>query len=324
MDIANDFDFSKSYVIKPPKEADLFANVANRRMIRLYIDSRDRNLSSDPTPASYTITLDEDIPDVVMVELVDVRIPFINQLVNQSRNTLSLQIGSSRFDAILPTGTYLAPDMATVLQSVLSNVTGENFAVIYDPLTDRFTISANMPFVLVNNGGSKPYGPQYTDVRRAPDGSRQEVKSGQSSETYATKTIGRILGFGPSRYMSIETSPGVYSITSPYCKDFSNAEPIYMFIEAMNVNTSTNDKANKSFAILYRDGETCRCITSDSMFRKNFTPPMAKLSRIRVCFKDYYGNPVDFQNREHSFQLMITSLRQNRNYQSFMTGGAPP
>ena len=324
MDLAQDFDFTKSYIIKPPKEADLYSNVNNRRTTRLYIDSRDRNLSFDQSPASYTITLDEDIPDVVMVELVDVRIPFVSQLVDATRNRLKIRIGSTTHDVIVPSGNYTESAMASLLQSIISTATGTGFQVLYDGATDKFTLSATTPFVLLNNGGVKPYGPQYTDVRRAQDGSRQEVRSGQSSSSYPDKSLGRILGFGPVDYASSSVSPGVHTLTAPFSKDFTNSEPIYMFLEAITVNTSINDKVNKSFAILYRDGDTCRCITSDSMFRKSFIPPLAKLSRIRVCFKDYFGNTVDFQNREHSFQLLITSLRQNRNYQSFMTAGAPP
>lgn len=314
------YDFSGTHIIKPPREADAKSQTENRRVTRLYIDSRDRNASIHPSPSCYSVPLDEDVFDVVSVDLVDARIPFVDRNVSFAKDTLHVQTNGAVFTASIPTGKYDGPALAAVLQASLIATTGAPaFRVAWDATQHRFSFSADRAFSIMCASLPRPYGPQYIDKVVREDGSVEEVRTGQTTVGYPDRSIGQTLGFGRATYPASGDGTGGYVLHAPYVANLDAAEPIFMFMDAMSVNSSINDRVNKCFAILFKDGDVCKSASIESVFRKTFWPPLAKLSQIRVAFKDYTGAPADFQNREHNFQLLVTSLRQNRGYQSFMT-----
>lgn len=318
--IMNNYDFGAGFVIRPPKEADLAANTDNRRTTRLYIDSRDRNTVQDSSPNAYTVTLDEDINDVVSVELINSNIPSVPQNVGPSSSVLHVNADGSLYSLAVPFGNYDISQLATQLQTQLTSTIGTQFNVAADQQANKLTFTSGVPFTFLCASTPVPYGPQWFEKVLNPDGSKTERRNGASTVMYAPNSIARVIGFGRDTYTA-QASNASYTLTSPFQVDLVSLEPIFMFIDMMSVNTSVNDRVNKSFAVLSKS-DSCKCETADIMFKKTFMPPLAKLSKIRVCFKDYYGNAIDFQNRDHNFQLLVTSLRNNRNYQSFLTSHA--
>jgi hypothetical protein len=47
---------------------------------------------------------------------------------------------------------------------------------------------------------------------------------------------------------------------------------------------------------------------------KIFSPPIPRLTKLVITFLDRYGNPYDFCNMEHRFEILVKSHKQARKY----------
>ena len=284
-DTLDAFDFSATALIRPPKEAVYEpGGTGNVRKTRLYIDSRDRDPRLEPDPATYSVALEEPVYDVVGFELLDARIPFgAARLVGPRNDRFVLVAGGSRTDVVVPHGDYAgAPEIAAAITAALPPTVWAS----HDPVPDVFVFASASPFSL-----------EFGEAASGP-------------------TIGRLLGFTPGTHSS--TADGV--LRAPYRRpSFASlkTEPVFMHVESMTSISSASTHVNKCFAVLTPDN-TSLCSHPENAFRKTFWPPLARVAKLRVRFRDFHGNPCDFQNQDNSFQVMLTSLRNNRSYQSFI------
>ena len=86
-----------------------------------------------------------------------------------------------------------------------------------------------------------------------------------------------------------------------------------MSIEQFDLLKSIDRDLNKSFAMIPKMYQNLS-IADSAKYKKNFSPPIPKLAKLRIKFFDRFGNPYDFQNVDHRFELLITSAKQRRKY----------
>lgn len=298
------FDFEKSAVIRPPMKDGLHVvEKENKRYTRMVIDSRDRDTTLFPSPSKYEIQLDEEIEDVLAGELISAQVPFSSYLINQNNHRFVLTYDGGVASGVVEveTGDYTPVALAEELTAALTNLvqaagvtTVAPFEVVHDTRKDNFIVRAKAPFSL--------------DFRPSTCGA--DCRS----------TVGRVLGFENKLYNSTAwsaappaTSGYGHALQAPYRKDFSVLRYLVLEVAMFTVNTSIHAPVHKSFALIKPADYLNMGVLSKT--RKNFNPPVAKLARLSITFRDYDGNLYDFQNHEHQLEIMLESYKVTRRYQ---------
>jgi hypothetical protein len=294
----NDFDFSKTAVIKPPFQ-ELQNKEITRKFTRFVIDSRDRNMDLYPSPSQYEIELDDDIEEVTSAEIVLVDMPFPSYLINEHNNLMRVTVANVVHNIRVDVGDYNETALANALSSSLNAVsTGALFEIVYNPIKDNYNIWSNV---------------EVTLTFQAP---RQGVKPAQ----YLADTIGKVLGFSPKIYTStsgLGTSPTngyAYVIKAEYRKNFTDHRYVVLHMDQMNVNRSSNNVIMKSFALVHPRITNISYLSTMNRLTKTFNPPIARLYKLRLTFRDYYGNIYDFQNQDHRIEIMFESRKHIQRY----------
>jgi len=263
-------------VIKPPE-----FEYEENRYPRHVVDSKDRDVSVHPTPSAYNIPLQDDIEDIVIAELISCDVPFSGYLVNSYHNSFSFKFPSSSiYEVTLDDGDYSASELATEIQSKMNSVSS-GFSVSYISKIGKLVFSHTTSDFTISFAS----------------------KNAQS--------FAHVLGFSPQK---------TYTSTSRSLKTANKVNLEYykymvMYIDQFTSNKGSNDTVNNSFAVLY-ESQSTNNIRNDSNVLKKFTPPLARLQRLNISFYDRDGNPYDFNGVDHSFELLFTSFKQKRKYNS--------
>jgi hypothetical protein len=245
---------------------------------RVVVNSSDRNLSTFPTPAYYTIIFDESFIDVTSLTLIRAYFPLKAYQVTPYNNVITKLVDGQKVNFSIPVGDYPPEQLAGVLQDLLG------VSVDYDKNLDNFVFSsATTAFALV-----------FNDLDKLMDGDNN------NDVEYAPNSAARLLGFGPYTYTSVDGK-----IASPFRRNpDSHIKTAVISIEGADVNVSINNTFNRSYAII-GDGVDNRIENVDPVIKKTFNPPMGKLSRITIRIKDIYGNPYDCQNFDHRLEFVV-------------------
>lgn len=277
----NDMDYYQNAVIQPQKDPidnDTFCT-------RIIVDSRIRNKTLFPNQNSYEITFDDDINDVKNCRLLYIDIPMPQYLINSNFNTVYFSVASTNYEAIIPTGDYTASSLATAITTSMNTVVPGTFQVSYMSLLDNYVFNATVPFTLLFNDQSN--------------------------------SLAFLLGFSEKKnYVSI-SDPSTPSypnmIEAEYRRNFDYNNYIIMDIEQFDLLKSNDRDLNKSFAMIPKN-YTKMNIWDEQGIIKNFSPMIGRLAKIKIRFYDRYGNPYDFQNMDHRFELLFSSLKKRRKY----------
>lgn len=270
-------DIYKQHALIPPSQAD--RHIATKHT-RIVIDSKDRNTTYYPEPNCYEIKLDDDIEDVTSVQLLNIDLPLPNYLINKYFNTFQIIISpQGAIDVVLDNGNYSAIELAQHITTKLNMIPGisQTFEVLYDNKKDNYIFSSSSGFAL----------------------SFEEPNS-----------LDRLLGFKSKIYIT-NTSP--FQIASEYRRNFEYNNYVIMKIAQFDINKSSGNTLHRTFAVIgphYRQLN----ISDDPKIIKTFTPALARLASIRVSFVDRFGNPYDFQNMDHRFELLFTSHKTKIKY----------
>ena len=127
---------------------------------------------------------------------------------------------------------------------------------------------------------------------------------GDRAARYPANSSARILGFGPFTYASTELLQGVHQLTSPFRRDLSHTTTAILSISGADINVSIDGTLNRSFAVITSKGPYPSL--SERISTKTFNPPVGKLPRLHVEFRDVYGNAYDFQNQDHILEFVVT------------------
>jgi hypothetical protein len=269
------------------------------KVVRLVINSNERNKVLFTNPNSYEINLVDDIPYVTFVKLIASVFPFSSYTITTTNNLIHYTMANTAMVASIPIGDYTdGDDLASAVQAALqASVNGtQMFNVMYVSRTDNFVIQCTRSFTL--NFKGEAFVSQFNNN---PD------------FRYPVHSAGAVLGFGISSYASAPIGGGgVYqnAIQSPFRMNLKFFDDIIVNIELMNLNKSTSDSVNESFLVLSKNGENVTHYDSHHV-AKYFYPPVAKLNKIKVTITDMNGNLYDFQNQDHRMELMVETNIKN-------------
>lgn len=269
--------FWKNAVIPPPEmPTEVLKNV------RLVVDSKDRNSGLYPEQNAYEVKLPDEYNDVTTAKLINADIPLSMYMVNKYYDSFSVVVSNTTYTVSLEHGDYTTSSLVTALTDELNNLNIGVFSVTYDEKKDNFKFIGQYAFSLI-------------------------FGSNQNS-------IHALLGFAKGTYQSSQIANDNV-IRAPYRKNFNYNNCIIMYIDHFDTYHSSTTEMNKCFAILpfvYRNLN----IADVADITKVFSPPIPKLSKLMIKFFDRFGNPYDFQNTDHRFEIMLTSHKQARKYKS--------
>lgn len=274
----DDEDYYKHGVIKPP--SDFFGD--NQRITRIVVDSRVRDVSLFPNQCDYDVYFEDDINDIVSAQLVYVDVPFSNYLINTYFNRFIISYGGTDYTIILDKGDYTKDTIVTEINYKLDAALGSGVVVIsYIEKTDNYKFTCTTgPFTL-----------KFSDQ---------------------TNTLAMLLGFNRTKnYTSSGTGP--YTVFSEYKRNFNYNNYIIMDIDQFDLLKSIDKDLNKSFAMIPLNYDTLN-LADNPQYIKRFSPAISKLTKLHVRFYDRFGNPYDFQNMDHRFEIELTSFKQRRKY----------
>jgi hypothetical protein len=269
------------------------------RVIRVEINSIDRNYSKFPYSSDFTWDFPFPVKEVKEVRVIGgtVPIPYLN--IDSGWNKFTFCEGSSYSTITLPVGYYTLTTIVSSLQTQLNLVgVGNVYTVSQDSLNGRIIISAIGPntFYLLFATGN------FVDIHDSGTKSLLELKS-----------PARHLGFGLADY----TSSGG-SITAARAPNlWFGLERSYLY---MNFDSSQDLRSifrgsgrKEPSAIIYNDilnstdGQMTKYLNKET-FDTNIVPSPASLSRIRslnISLRDMFYKPINTQGREMSLLLEL-------------------
>jgi hypothetical protein len=275
------YDYGKHALIPPPESI-----LEGTKHTRIAIDSKDRNRSLYAKPNSYVINLDSDVNDVISAKLINADIPMSMYLINKFFDTITLVFNGTTYQVKLEHGNYNENEFAAMVTMKFNTISAETFNVSYNRIRDGFTFGSTQPFSLI-------FGNQANSL---------EAMIGFGKETYNATATG--------------SAPYTYEVRSVYRKNFNFNNCVIMYIEQFDNYISPSEIMDRCFAIL-PSVYNWLSIADHPELIKSFSPPIPRLNKLIISFYDRYGNPYDFQNMEHRFELVLTSHKQARRYTIF-------
>jgi hypothetical protein len=280
----NSSTYYETAVIPPPRKM-------KNKVTRFVIDSRERNISLFPNPNDYEVQFIQELHDVSKVTLLSTTFPFSSYIVNTTNNILTVAYNNVVYDVEIDIGNYTETALATELQNAINTeIGGTHFKVDYVSKKDNFSIRCDGSFglVFVGNQVKHPYSDSFDKLYRA-------------------RSIGKLLGFGISNYLSVTQATGdAYTnvIASEFRKNFSYDNYITVSLDAFSANTSSAPSLQGSFVCVAKADSNTTYYDSNPVIVVN-SPPSSKITKFRIKLNDFYGNLYDCQNYDHRIELLL-------------------
>lgn len=279
------FDYENSTLIRPPFK-DLQNKEITNKITRIVLDSRDRNRDIFPSPSQYELQLPDDIEEVTSIELVAADVP-IKGGYNVSSTYNTMYVDNIMIQ--IPIGDYngfsLASEVEKALQAAFptsdfkATYKGSTFASAYD-------------YVILNS---------YTEV--AYD---KITITANTQFTLQSGLLMKVLGFN---HLQSYTSNSSNILFAPYKINLMDNRYVVLNIDNVSLNNSINPILHKSLAMLNNNMMSYNFVNNTTKLIKYLNPPIARLTKIKVTFKDYYGNVFDFQNHDNRIELILESRK---------------
>lgn len=278
------FDYFKNAVIPPPESPSELI-----KYTRIAIDSKNRNKSLHPNANKYEIKLSNEVSDVMSAKLINADIPMSMYLINKYFDTLVVSQNDVTHNVQLEHGDYKELELASMITRLLNTAFGDTqFVVSYNQYKDNYTFTSKDAFALT-------------------------FGSSQNS-------LDALLGFNKDVYTSTPSGDSPYNhvITGDYRRNFDYNNCVIMYIDQFDCYQSPANEMDRCFAIL-PSVYSLLSMSDHPELIKTFSPPIPRLTKLVVQFYDRFGNLYDFNNLEHRFELLITSHKQGRRYNSIFT-----
>ncbi len=242
------------------------------------VDSSSRNKSLYPTPNKYEFNMDNSLHNVTSVEITQLCVPFASVLISPlSGNTFM-------FNDVLvevPEGNYNQRDPTTLASAINNLVNNINSSVsfYYDIFSEKFYFATGT--------GDPTFQVDFT----------------------RSKALADIMGFERKLYVS---DSATNQLRATFRKDtkghlYHNSIVMQLNDYARVVSNNANFDC-KAFCILSKQEDhpsEARCKHALVIPKHVFHPPLSKVSKLTVSFLDIYGNPYDFNNQDHHFELLF-------------------
>jgi hypothetical protein len=275
------------------------------RVIRVEINSIDRNYSKFPLSSEFSWEFPFPVKEVKEVRLIGgtIPVPYLN--IDEGWNKFTFSEGSTQSTITIPVGFYTVYSLITVLQGLLNSTgVGNVYTVSQDPQSGKIIITAtgaNTFYFLFATGSYKDTIDMHTN---------------------SVQGIGcpaRLLGFGVADYTS---SNGIIAATRAPNLWYS-LERTYLYLNfdsSQDLRSIFRGSGRKEpSAIIYNDDlNTYNFVSGGPIpltkflnketFDTNIVPAPASLSRIRnlnVSLRDMFYNLINTQGREVSLLLEL-------------------
>ena len=274
------------------------------RVVRMEINSIDRDYSKYPLSSEFTWDLPFPIKEIREVRLIGgtIPVPFLN--IDKPWNTFTFCEGSSYFEITIPPGSYTIANLLPILQNLLNGISiGNVYTVTQISITGQVKITTtgvNTFYLLFASGAQK-------DLMDFKTKSILEIRS-----------PARLLGWGLADYTSVNgdiTAPRAPNLW--YCLEKS-----YLYL---NFDTSQDLRSifrgsgrKEPSAIIYHDELNTynyanpliplTKFLNKETFDTSIVPAPAALSRIRsldISLRDMFYNLINTQGRELSLLLEL-------------------
>ena len=106
-------------------------------------------------------------------------------------------------------------------------------------------------------------------------------------------------------------------IQAPFRKNFTISKYVIMKISSAHKIDSQNDFAQNSFAVIpfeYVFKPQLVQDYSESIWKRNFNPPLPSLSELKISFFNFDGSYYDFNNYNVNLKFVIETLNQSMKY----------
>ena len=278
----------------------------------LLIDSRDRQLTHDSHPGSYTVTLPAVYQNIYSATLRSIELPltFYTFSACAKNTSLNVTIGAQTATITIPDGNYDLGNnlmLPLLVNAINTQFSISSFAASPSSFTGKITFSCGAPFSF--------------NLSKVPG----DTSCGQAVPfPYSTSWgLGYYLGFLQTTRTAINTPPSTtYTLTSDFNANFQPDTSILMEIANLNKNdeTSLDDRRNGtidgSFAKIPIDGNSGDYIFIQDtgtypLNRHVYQPPVGKLNTLQIKFRFHDGRVVNFNGVEHTFTLELELLDNN-------------
>jgi hypothetical protein len=278
----------------------------------LLIDSRDRQITPDAHPGSYTITMPTVYQNIYAASLRSIELPLSFYTFSACAKNTSMSVsygGVVNATVQIPDGNYNLIDgtFTTAIKSALNAaIPGNTFVVEYSAVTNKITFRAAATFSL-----------NFTKSLPA-DTSCGAALAFPFSTCWG---LGYYMGFQQTTRTAV-SSDGTYILTSDFA---ANADPTtYILMEIANLNKNDESSIDNrrsgtidgSFAKIPLDGNSGDYVFltdtgSYPLNRHVYQPPVSKINTLQIKFRYHDGRVVDFNGTEHSFTLELELLDNN-------------
>lgn len=279
----------------------------------LLVDSRDRQITHDSHPGSYTVTMPTVYQNIYAANLRSIELPlsFYTFSACAKNTTMSVTYGSTTADVTIPDGNYNLLD-GTFVKALEDALNGADlgttsFVVEYSTTTNKLVFTAPTNAFSFNFAKSLP-----------ADTSCGAAVAFPFSTCWG---LGYYLGFRQTVRTAV-LSGGNYVLVSDFA---ANADPTtYILMEIANLNKNDesaidnrrNGTIDGSFAKIPLDGNSGDYVflTDTGTYPLNrhvYQPPVGKLNTLQIKFRYHDGRVIDFNGVEHSFTLELELLDNN-------------
>lgn len=289
-----------AYTTRGSGAANIKIPARSERIIRVEINSNDRDFAKYPNPAEFQWTAPFPIQGIKSMTIVGGTVPVPIYTIDVPYNSFSFDTGSSIQTVTFPPGLYTPLYISQVLAPLLTAADGVNtYTVNVDKVSQLLIVKSNG----TNNFGFL-FGPG------ASDSYRNTFNPGLS----AKKNPAYMLGFDLNG--STYANPVTHILTAPYAVNVNPIQRIYVY---MNYGTTIDFRGiflgggrPNPTAILYcTDQDSVSYFTKalnkdtyDSIIAHGNIIPRVNVFNIRL--EDEFGNILNVNNRAVSFLIEMT------------------
>ena len=338
----------EQYIIKPPQQNITEGTIPDIEVVC----SSDRNYTLYPNPGNYVIKLKDIYKNVTSVTLFNAHIPNSSYNINRNNLIYFRETMCEQLVAEIPEGDYKPDILVTNIENALNSVGDSKYTVTLNNLTNKVSITSDLSggeniFSLNFLGLEREKYPNRSIGKRlgfTPNNflyasgkanitTGSTIIIGNNKSCFLTefnvgdtfyvrecKQLFTIINITSNDEMTINTVSPCTFINIRLClschraSNKINLQPDYFIIlnilELENIK-SNNTPVDNAFAIIPAN---CQDSSYGNSYVKLFNPPLSRMDRLTITFKDLDGNVIDFQGIENILEFRITSLNNPGHY----------
>lgn len=267
------------------------------RMVRVEINSNDRNFSTQTNPADFQWVSPYPLKNVTSMVIVGGTVPIPLYTIDTPFNSFMFDTGSAKRTVTIPPGIYTNTTLPDKLEAVLDTADGTNtYTVAIDPITQILSVTSS---------GSNTFGFLFGTGGNYINLFNPALQQRNNPST--------ILGFRDADYYCTQKI-----VTAPFPVNLSPIQRIYLYL---NYETSVDlrsvvlgggrsgpsaifyctdtDTLNSNVKALHKD-------TYDNVISPGLIVP--RIRTIQISLRDEFGTVLNTNNRPVTFLLEITVL----------------